>query len=83
MSVRAKFQVQEVTTYNYGGKKIVLRPQYDTTIPEDQRFCKATPTGEFSMTVDNPVAADQLIPGKFFYIDLTEVPESTAGQSPA
>lgn len=73
MSVRAKFVVQSITEYQHGGKKITLAPQYDQSIPEDKRFCKATPSGEFWMQIDNPAAAEQLKLGKAFYIDLTEV----------
>lgn len=70
MAVRAKFTVTAITQYQYG-KKVELQPQYDTSIPEDVRFSKATPSGNFSMMIDNPVAADQLTLGKAFYIDLT------------
>lgn len=75
MSVRAKFQVTSVKSFawNPSSKEITLTPQYDTEIPEDQRFQKATPQGTFTMTVDNPAASDQLELGKFFYIDLTPV----------
>lgn len=71
MSIRAKFTVTSVTDSGNGGKQVVLSPQYDTSIPEDQRFQKATPSGEFRMQVDNPAAASQLTQGKAFYIDLT------------
>jgi hypothetical protein len=74
MAVRAKFTVQSVTHFQYGGSvKVVLAPQYDTTIPEDQRFAKATPSGELTMHVDNPAAAEQLKPGRAFYLDFTPV----------
>lgn len=73
MSVRAKFTVQEVTHHQWGGKTIVLRPQYDTTIPEDQRFAQATPSGELRMQVDNPRAVEELAIGKAFYLDFTPV----------
>jgi hypothetical protein len=73
MIVRAKFQVQEKTEYQYGGKQVVLRPQYDTTIPEDQRFAKATPAGSITLNIDNPAAADALSLGGFFYVDFTPV----------
>lgn len=52
-----------------------LETQYDPTIPEDQRFCKATPSGHIEMWVDNPPALEQLALGKTFYVDFTEVPE--------
>jgi len=73
MSVRAKFQVQRVTDVVWGGKEITLAPQYDPSIPEDQRYAKATPSGEIKLYIDNPGAADQLALGKFFYVDFTEV----------
>ncbi len=72
--VRAKFQVQGVKKTSWGGTVIELQPQYDTSIPEDQRFAKATPSGLISLTIDNPLAVDFLQLGKFFYVDFTEVP---------
>lgn len=76
--VRAKFTVQEITQYSWNkdSVRIKLAPQYDTTIPEDQRFSKATPNGEFWMQVDNPAAAAQLELGKTYYIDLTPAEET-------
>jgi site-specific DNA-cytosine methylase len=56
---------------------IVASPpcQYDTTIEEDRRFSKATPSGEITMFVDNPPASDFLIEGGVFYVDFTAVPK--------
>jgi len=72
--VRAKFQVSSVTNHaGWGGKTVVLSPQYDMAIPEDQRYAKATPSGKIEMTIDNPPAADQLKLGEFFYVDFTPV----------
>ncbi|MBK6589894.1 MAG: hypothetical protein IPG22_16530 [Acidobacteria bacterium] len=59
--------------WNPTSKEITLTRQDDTSIPEDQRFAQATPSGTFTMQVDNPAAAEQLELGKFFYIDLTKV----------
>ena len=79
-TVRAKFTVTELKqTFSYPGyptyKTIVLRPQYDTSIPEDQRFAQATPNGCFEMHINNPAAIEALMPGgelgHSFYIDLT------------
>jgi hypothetical protein len=74
MTVRAKFTVTEKTTYSWSkdSVRIKLTPQYDQTIPEDQRFAKATPSGEFWMQVDNPTAAAALELGATYYIDLTK-----------
>jgi hypothetical protein len=75
MAVRAKFTVlrHEVHVYqgNLKSTTIVMAPLYDQTIPEDQRFATATPSGELRMTVDNPAAREQMPPGKAFYVDFT------------
>ena len=73
--VRAKFQLQEVRHNHYGsGKTLVFRPMYDNSIPEDRRFAKATPSGEFTMYVDNEAALNQLHLGERYYFDITEAP---------
>lgn len=74
MTIRAKFKVTSIETFawNPNTKKIKLTPEYDSSIDEDRRFSQATPSGEFWMQVDNPVAAEQLALGKTFYIDLIE-----------
>lgn len=71
--VRAKFTLQEVrqSSYNPTARTLIFRPQYDESIPEDQRFSKATPNGNFEMTVDNPAALAQLELGKRYYVDFT------------
>lgn len=77
--VRAKFTVNRVERHEYGNgytqTKVVLNPLYDANLPEDQRYSKATPCGEIWMQVDNPLALEQLVPGKVFYVDFTEVPK--------
>ena len=75
MAVRAKFAVQSVKSFagGWGGKEITLAPQYDPSIPEDQRYAKATPTGQIVLTIDNPAASEQLALGKAFYVDFTPV----------
>jgi len=39
--------------------------------PENERFHKYTPSGSIEITVDNPNVV--LEPGKFYYVDFTEV----------
>jgi hypothetical protein len=78
MTVRAKFTVTAITRNSWDngrGARITLAPQYDSSIPEDQRFAKATPSGEFWMQVDNPAAIDALPLGHTFYVDFTPVTE--------
>ena len=72
-TVRAKFQLQDSTehAWNKEGRTLTFRPHYDTSIPEDQRFAKYTPNGEFKMFCDNPVVIEGLELGKFYYFDIT------------
>ncbi|MFJ2004827.1 hypothetical protein [Streptomyces chartreusis] len=44
---------------------------YDTTIPEDQRYARATPCGAIEIQVDNPSVAFE--PGRQYYLDFTPV----------
>lgn len=73
--VRAKFRVISVAQdiYQAQARTIKLSPQYDQSIPEDQRFAQATPTGELTMYVNNPAAVAELAIGKYFYLDFTPV----------
>jgi hypothetical protein len=50
---------------------------YDTSIPEDQRFQQATPSGSFEQLVDNPAALEQFELGKSYYVDFTPVPDAS------
>jgi hypothetical protein len=73
MTVRAKLRLIEVTHTQGENKYLKFQTQYDDTIPEDRRFMKATPWGEFVMNVDNPSALaffDGKI-GQCFYMDVT------------
>lgn len=78
MAIRAKLVLSEVVNLAWSktSKRLKFTTQYDESIPEDLRFCKATPSGEFSMQVDNPGALEQLELGKYYYLDLTPVPET-------
>ncbi|MFJ1255989.1 hypothetical protein [Cupriavidus sp. CuC1] len=73
MTVRAKLQLQSVTSHAWSGdaKTLKFGVQYDSTIPEDQKFCKATPSGSIEIQVDNPAAVAQFELGKSYYVDFT------------
>lgn len=75
MSVRAKMQLRSVTEEAWGGKTLKFGCQYDTSIPEDQRFQKATPSGEASFQIDNPAAVEQFKLGDYYYADFTPAPK--------
>ena len=72
MAVRAKFTVVAITDRGWS-KEVELACQYDQSVPEDQRFQKATPSGSIRMQIDNPAALEQFKLGKSFYADFTQV----------
>ena len=74
--VRGKFHISKVASVAWSptAKEITLQAIYDTSIPENERFSRATPSGSITMTVDNPPASDELALGKYFYVDFSEVP---------
>jgi len=71
--VRAKFTVSSITDYGNNNQMVKLTCIYDDTIPEDQRFNKATPYGEITMGITVPEVLKQFAIGKKFYADFTEV----------
>lgn len=81
MPVRAKLVVTEITQLQYG-KRIRFAAQYDSSIPEDQRFQKATPSGFAEFQIDNEGASDQFAIGKPYYVDFTpaDQPKPAEGQ---
>ncbi len=76
--VRAKFVVQSVKQWAYGGREIEATAVTGgpNEIPENQRFHKATPSGKITMNVDNPSAAEVFVPGMEFYVDFTPAPKA-------
>ena len=76
MSVRAKMQLDSITEAAWGGKTLRFRSQYDTSIPEDQRFQKATPSASAEFQIDNPVALEQFKLGDYYYLDFVPAPKS-------
>lgn len=82
MSVRAKMRLSHFREQQYlfnntdvgrSMQQTVARfdCSYDSSIPEDQSFCKATPSGHCEMMIDNPAALAQLEIGKSYYVDFT------------
>ncbi len=72
MTVRCKFQLSSIKqSASSSGKTYEFTPQYDETIPEDQKFSKYTPSGLFTMWVDNPPVEAQFELGKQYYFDIT------------
>ena len=76
MTVRAKFRCMSVETFAHAGGTRTFRfsAEYDTTVPEDQRYAKYTPSGELRISVDNPAVAFE--PGTSYYLDFRPVEQA-------
>jgi hypothetical protein len=70
--VRAKFRVDAIKQWAYGGKTLELSAVYDDGIEENRRFAKATPSGKMEIQIDNPSAAEFFELGKSYYLDFTK-----------
>lgn len=75
MTVRCKMKLTEIHKLDYGQTRFVFQTFYDSSIPEDQRFYKATPSGEIRLLVDNPKVIESYQVGKYYYFDSIPVPE--------
>lgn len=72
--VRARFRVEEVTSYaNSDGKTIKMRPVTGSE-GEDKAFWEATPNGELTMYISNKAVVDLFKPGDKIDVDF-HVPE--------
>lgn len=74
MSVRAKFRCHSVEDYGQS-KKVNMAPVYEGSLgenDENRRFTVATPSGALWMTVDNPNASIQFVPGRDYYLEFKE-----------
>jgi hypothetical protein len=78
MSTRCKFVLTSRKQNSWStAEEFIFTPQYDTSIPEDRRFQKASPSGEFKIFVDNPVVQENFRLGASYYFDITEVPKES------
>jgi len=77
MTVRAKFRCTSDThTPGFGNgpqHEYRFSPIYQADVPEDQRYAKATPSGEVRLLVDNPAVVFEV--GAYYYLDFTKVEE--------
>lgn len=67
---RCKFECVSVTNYT-SCSSVVLRPVVSGS-KENEEFYMYTPGGETKLDVVNPDVAKQFIPGKEYYIDISE-----------
>lgn len=66
---RCKFRVESVMLTGRCDQ-VALVTEYDSLIPEDQRFSRATPIGEMKIDIENPAVRGQFQPGQFVYIEI-------------
>jgi hypothetical protein len=71
--VRGKFRVSCHIKDEYPGTGIKLYAVSNRETPENERFHRATPSGEISLRVDNPEAETQFAIGTEMYVDFTPV----------
>ena len=74
---RCKFTCTGVTTHSWPGVTVKLQTQYDDSIPEDQKFSTATPSGSMEMTINNPSLEGFFEPGRHYYLDVIPVDVET------
>lgn len=75
MAMRCKMRLEDVVRNTWGGRKAFFSCIYDSSIPEDKSFQKATPTGSAEFVIDNPKANEQLVIGEYYYVDFNVVPK--------
>jgi len=71
MSVRAKFKVSKLSTYESGATEIELQAVVGGS-EENNKFFKYTPSGNIKLNTVNPNVADIMIPGTEFYVDFVK-----------
>lgn len=74
MHIRGKFALQSSKAFGYNGNhnssELEFSAQYDPTIPEDQKYSEATPSGSIRMSV-TPDVAKRFSVGHQYYVDFT------------
>lgn len=76
MAVRAKLRLTSVTEHEWPAKTLRFTAQYDSSLPEDVRFQKATPTASAEFMIDNPHAVEQFKIGECYYVDFSPAPKT-------
>jgi hypothetical protein len=73
---RAKFLCSSAThfSHNKDARRYTFTPVSDSNTPENAAFTKYTPSGSLEILVDNPAVS--FTPGKYYYVDFSEVPDT-------
>jgi hypothetical protein len=84
---RAKMYLEQIEDKGEYGKRVHFRTMYDPELPEDQRFCKATPDGVCSMLITNTVVLERLERDRaegrtHYYVDFISIPKPAPTETP-
>lgn len=74
-STRCKFRCDEVSRNTTNGKVTLNAVHCNDLNNENSAFCTATPSGKLEMSLYPVGKADFFTPGKYYYLDISEVEE--------
>lgn len=74
MAVRAKFKCVANEASDTEGCRNIRLDAVMSGSPENEQFFRFTPSGQLTLAVVNPAAAEQLLVGQEYYLDLTPAP---------
>ena len=72
MKTRCKFRCESVEKFD-GFERVKFVAKYSNT-PEDNTYSKYTPNGGLTFDVSNEAVFGFFVPGKAYFLDITEVP---------
>lgn len=70
--VRAKFQCHSVKVTTSGEEAQLGAVTPDSSVPENERYHNATPSGTLTLFVTNPAVKGFYKPGKSYYLTMVE-----------
>ena len=78
--LRCKMRVQSVMHYKNGdgsteNEQVVLSAVYGKEGTDNDQWSKWTPSANFTITINNPAAFNQLSKGHEFFVDFTPAPK--------
>lgn len=73
--LRAKFMVVHVTKHSDGSEGVELSAANGRKDTANAQWSKWTPSGRLTMTINNPDAQGRLVPGKYYFLDISEAAE--------
>jgi len=65
-----KFACTGITDHGHSTRTVKLETRYDDTLPDDQRFSRATPYGAMEFGLQNPALEGFFAPGATYYIEI-------------